>query len=718
MSPREPSRPAIALVALWVLLGAVNAAWLARDTRPPTWDPYNHLLSAIRYRHALADLTSGRAGISPTASALLRVDDHYPPLAPLAAAVLTAPWPPSPDPAILVLGQLASGLLIAAVYAIGKDLFSPAAGVAAAALVTTFPLVSQQSRQFMLDVPDAAMTSLCILALLRSRRFEKTGATLAFGALFGLALLTKWTCAFFVAAPAAGALLAAFRESRRLARFRHAASAALIAAAIALPWYAAHLWGLARDTTKFAYDVGVREGDPPVFSARSLLYYPSRLESAVLLPSLLLFTAGLILAIRRREERWLLPLLWIAGGATILTLIRNKDARYLIPMLPAVALVAAAPLARLRPRLCFGLAAALAALGLAVAWRRDPPRRENWPIREALAFVRESSEKGPPPRLRVIPDWPYFERHAFEYESEAARVPLDVGSWFRFPTFTDYVLTKTGEQGDRPEPAALMREIDDPGGTFPAIFRLRWEHPLPDGSVARIYAREVAPVPASGRDVARRLQSAVIETLGRYAREVEEARVSVDEISDEDSRRGRFRSITVAARSLRLPARRNESESLVLHDLAVESRRVSIDPHALMREGEIRILALEEIVPRVRVAESDVNAFLAARPGRLTGRVRFSAGRIEAEGLAARRGPHVDLAVAPVLVGGSNVHVAIRRLRVGGVPIPPFIAQALVAGNNPLLKPMPCRVRLDSLRVGAGMLAVNEPETPPVPSPR
>ena len=704
----RPGGPAVVLAALWLVIGAVNAAWLRQDTRPPTWDPSNHLLSSVRYRHALSDFAKGRAGAGATATRILRVDDHYPPLAPLVAAALTAPWKPAPDPSILVLGQLSLALLLFAVLAIGRDLFSPAAGAAAAILVATFPLVSGQSRQFMLDLPDAAMTSLCLLALLRSRRFEKAGPSLAFGAIFGLALLTKWTCAFFVAAPAAGALFTGLRAPGFRKRARHALSAAFAASTIAFPWYAAHLWGLLRDSTKFAYDVGVREGDPAVRSLASLIFYPARLNGAILLPALALLVTGAILILARRDARGFLPMLWILGGTVILTLIRNKDARYVIPMLPAVALVAAVPLARLRLTVACLAASAVGALGLVTAWRREPPVREQWPIPEAVDFVRLSSPGNSRPRLRVIPDVPFFERHAFEYAAEASGEPIPVSTWFRFPSFTDFVLTKTGAQGDRPEPSALMREIDDPRAPFASLFRLRWERPLPDGSVARIYAREIVPVEAEAGEVVRRLQAAIAAELASRAAAIEDPNVAVETLSDDATRRGAFRSITISARSLRLLLGRKGAGSLLLHDLSLRCVSVSIDPHTLMREGKLRLLTVEEVVPRLRVSESDVNTLLAPGSSGVSGAVRFAGGRIEASNVTPRHGPPIDASLEPKIVDGNNIRVDIRRLRVAGVPLPATIGQAIVSGNNPVLKPMPCRLRLNDLRVDGGSLSVNE----------
>ena len=706
MSLPTARRPAIALVALWVALGAVHALWLSRDTRPPSWDPANHLLSEVRYRNALGDLASGRTAPLAAARALLRVDDHYPPLAPLAAAVAAAPFPPRSDAATLVLAMLALAILLFAVYRIGAILFSPEAGAIAAAAAATFPLVAGQSRQFMLDLPDAAMTSLAILALLSTDAFRRLGPALLFGAALGLALLTKWTCAFFVALPLAAALASAGRAPDARRRLATAGAALLLGAAIAAPWYLAHLWTLARDTTKFAYAVGVREGDPPVWTARSLLYYPRALPYAATGAWTAAFAAGALVALLRDRRRSTVPLLWLLGGGAILTLIRNKDVRYVIPMLPAVALLAAAGLTRLRwPRLRVAAAGALAAAGLVAAWRRDPPRAERWPVAEAVSWIETASAGNPAPRLRIVPDLPSFERHAFELESEARRFRLDVGTWFRFPAFTDFVLTKSGAQGERPEPAAIMADIGSPASTFQALFRPRWSSPLPDGSVATIWARDPEPVPASGAEVSAALEAALRRVVASWASDVEGLSVAI-EASDGEARRGRFARVSIALAAARARAKPGAAAALAVHDAALDARGLAIDAPALLRDGTIRVLALAEAVPRISVDDAAATAWLAARNPRARISLRFTGGRIEAAGRWGRW-PAVQIAVRPSLVPPGNVGWRVERFRIGALALPGALVEALFSGNNPVLKPMPCRVRLDSLEIARGVLSVN-----------
>ncbi|MBI3596943.1 MAG: glycosyltransferase family 39 protein [Nitrospirae bacterium] len=87
------------------------------------------------------------------------MDNYYPPLATLATSVFYFFLPPDIDTATWILNQLFLGLLMLAVYRLGTHLYSPEIGLLAAVAVTSFPIIIDQSRIFMLDIPTTAMTA-------------------------------------------------------------------------------------------------------------------------------------------------------------------------------------------------------------------------------------------------------------------------------------------------------------------------------------------------------------------------------------------------------------------------------------------------------------------------------------------------------------------------------------------------------------------------------
>jgi hypothetical protein len=686
------------LASWWLLLGVLNAVWLVRDTRPPTWDPANHLNSWISYRNALEDWLGGSRGLAATVSRILRRDDHYPPLSPLTAALLSLPFPPKPDVPVLLLDQVALAILLVAVFLLGRDLGDEQTGALAAAAASSFVLIAIWCHTFMLDLAETAMTALVVLLLWRSDEFRRRRTSCALGVALGLALLTKWTCLLFLLLPFAYSLWRALRrvEAGRLHRLTNAALVLALALLIALPWYSDHLWNLARDFSIFGYRVGAEEGDPPVFSVRSFLYYARGLAPAILLPWVGLFLVGVFSLFRSRSRLKPILFLWLIGGWTILTLIRNKDERYLMAMLPAVALVATAWLsgARIPARVRIAVVGLLVLLSLGLSWRRDPPRKERWRVAEAVDYLRSRATSFPAPRIRVVPDCPFFERHAFELYAGIARLPLDVGGWYNFPAFTDFVVTKTGSQGGNPRAEALARQIEG-GGDFDKLFKVKWEAALPDGTAGRIYEREISPVPVPADAVIARLELSCLALATKHLQDIQGWRFEVAPYSEEETRRGHFRRVSLHAESAAF-------STLRVSSLGVEAGDVVVNPYRLLRDEDLEVLHLGEATPRLSVSEAEVNRYLRSRLRGTPAGIEFRNGS-----LRAFRG-RSELELRLELVAASNIRFEIQRVRLGGLPIPAFLVQFLAHGNNPILRPMPCRIRLESLQIENGVLAVNE----------
>jgi hypothetical protein len=220
----------------------------------------------------------------------------------------------------------------------------------------------------------------------------------------------------------------------------------------------------------------------------------------------------------------------------------NKDGRYVLPYLPAVALISALGVAQIRSRtvraalwavtalyalvqfagLSFGISARLphnlfpAHVSLPIGGRgltlyrewvhiASPPRAEEWRVREILEDVlQDSSVSGPrdtPIRLVVVPNRPFFEAQGFRYHVKSARLPVVPVSVTGVVAHdgvgrvqaSDYVVLKTGDLGPAhtlQDAAALTRDIEDPSSDLGRQFVQIGEYALPDGSAARLYRHE------------------------------------------------------------------------------------------------------------------------------------------------------------------------------------------------------------------------------------
>jgi hypothetical protein len=698
--------PVSFLAVLWLVLGAANAVWLARDRRPLAWDPAVHLISSLHYREGLLDLAHGRAGAAETVRKLLAVDEFYPPFVPFLGALLTLGRSPSASVSTWVVNQFFLALLILATFRLGRRVAGMPGGLAAAVAVVTIPGILAFSHGFWLDLPLAALTALAIDVLLASEDFSRTGASAWLGLVCGVGMLTKWTFLFFLAAPLAVAASRALRAADRARRFRNAAIGLAIAAAVSLPWYLAHAPNLAQDVAGFGgFTRGHWRRFPPVWSAASLTYNPRALGRLLLAPWLAVLTAGLALAWRNRPVR---RLAFVSIPAVVLlTLLPAKDDRYVLPLLPVAAVLGTAWTGEAKRRVAWriGVIAAAAGASLALTVRREPPSPVRWPIEDAVASLPAPRSSSMPPCVRVIPDTAEFHRYAFEYAALASGRDVQIAGDGHFPWFTDAVVVKTGEQGARPGPARTMAAIERGEGGFCTVFRRTWRDDLPDGSRGEIWIRDVRPVAGvAPAELVERVRTAALREIERRTRSSFRGSIAIETLSDEATRKGEFRRITVSAAELSFAGKRPGDAELRIRDFACDLEGITINPYRLLEDGDLEILSLEAVDPRLAISEDDVNSYLAARGGGAS-RVGFDADRIRVW-IRETRLPSLELTLFPRVVGGSNVAIDFESLRLAGIPLPPWFVALLASQYNPILKQMPCRVRLGSVRCERGVLRV------------
>jgi hypothetical protein len=704
-------RAGVVLPAWWLLLGAGNIAWLAKDTRPPAWDPAIHLLSSVRYRHVIENFLFGRVALWESIRRLFVVDAFYPPFAPFVSAFATLGLKPNADVSSWVLNQSFLAALLFATYRLGRRAAGPVAGIAAAVAVTTFGAVWSASHAFMLDLPVMAVTALALEELFATDRFSSAGRSLLFGLVAGIGMLTKWTFLFFLIVPLAVEMGRAAALPDRLRRLRNACAALLVWGLVSLPWYLVHAPSLAQDLLGYGpSSPNDWRSFPRVLSLPSLSFYPRAVASLMLLPWAALLVVGGTLAWRRKPEARRLFLLSIAG-LLFLTLFRTKDERYAMPVLPAAAVLATAwagdPRRKnLRPRLLVVGAAAVVSLALALVG--DPPIRQLWPIEEALAAI-PSRPGFSPPCVRVIPDLSSFHRFAFEYAAEAGDRNVEIEGAGRIPWFTDGVIVKNGDQGARPGAALIMNRIAKNEGSFDHIFRKTWDHPLPDGSRVELYRREIRPLEGvAPQELVERLRIAVRNEISRIAHASFDGRIEIDATSDEETLRGRFRRIAFSAENFKIAGRSPEDPALLAREIGCELLGVAVNPYRL-RDGELELLSLDELAPHVLIREDDASLWLRAAVRDGGARIAFRDGSIHAT-VRPEKWPILELEVAPRIVAGSagnNVGLDFAAFSVSGLRLPTFLVEALASQYNPIIKQMPCRVRIATLACRDGMLTIS-----------
>jgi 4-amino-4-deoxy-L-arabinose transferase-like glycosyltransferase len=445
------------LAVFTVYLLAVNYSYQVADRRPPTFDDAWYLETSLYFYHRLTN--GGLFDFLAAYAASFRTK------APLISVL--------PLPFYLLLGSRYhtamlvnfAFLVIANTYLflLGRRLFSPVVGLAAVIFFQTMPLTIGLSRVFMSDYGLAALVIAWVYYLVASEGLSRGRANFMLGALLGLGLLLKVLFPVYVAGPFLAALLwrkksaepISDQESSWLWQIsaRHPLPAiAIPAALLAATWYSFHL----RDILRYAWDAGYGQIGEQYGAAdvnHWFHYVINQGIGAYYAACLILFGLAALVAKHLRIEwktsaallaGWLLPpVAAIAAGS-------NREIRFLLPVLPAFALLLSASTTRAvrRPAAQLMLIAILAAFPLRLfavlsshtaspehyraehpvkagpfvffarelGWARPPDNRGDWGQDRILEAIQAMEPAGATPRYVVLGiEHPYLNANLLRY---------------------------------------------------------------------------------------------------------------------------------------------------------------------------------------------------------------------------------------------------------------------------------------------------------------
>jgi 4-amino-4-deoxy-L-arabinose transferase-like glycosyltransferase len=287
--------------------------------------------------------------------------------------------------AVRLPSALAGAALVAWTARFGTALYGPVVGLVAAALLATTPALFSRVR---VARPDVLMVLLLALALgaafrwWRDRRPTDASAALA---LLGAATFAKGPVAPALFVVTLGAFLAWQHDLRRLPRIV-TLPGALAFVVLGLGWYAVALagWGdtFVREHLLGRYLYNLAGGLPSggAWSNRSLLhhltFYPVHLLGIALpwtpLAALAVWRAWRAGRIADPRDRFLLC--WALAPLVVFTPAQYKLRYYLLPSLPALALLSAPAVLALRfgrprfDRATIGMVAGIAVVAAALLW--------------------------------------------------------------------------------------------------------------------------------------------------------------------------------------------------------------------------------------------------------------------------------------------------------------------------------------------------------------
>lgn len=696
----------------FLALGAVAALWGAIDRRPPEWDHANHLERALR---CADDLRAGDI------RAILERSSFYPPLVLCLVGAASLTMPIETAGGLVMIAFL--GLGMAAVYLLGRTVVGGPMGAAAALLFATAPFVVFSSLRLQLDLPLAAMVALGLVALRATEDFSRVGPALVFGVVCGVGMLTKPTFALYLLAPAA--LLLARGRQRAVAG---ATAALVVAVVLSLPWFGPRLFGLAGQLDARAFAQAAEAGHPEALTLAGLTFYPRWFGYQIGLGAAVFAAVGLLVACVRRQ--WFLLAAVLAPFVAI-ELIRNKNFRYALPLLGAVAVLAALGLGALPVRARRAVAGTLAILsilqvsavtagvprnvwlpGLATWWvPASPPQRADWRHHEILALI-ERDRRGAPATVSVVPNFGLFSVSNFRFYAVRERLDLRfVRAWADPPLGIDYMVLKTGDVGPSCTAAksqrAAARLAEDPH--LARVFPVIGEFPLPDGSAASVRARRVPTVTGAAPAVlAAAVEAGLRRRLDEVAREIE--RLEIRLLYDDGILSGRVRRAEIRAAAATIAEfARAGSAQLRVRDITLAFEDLLVNPWSALAKGRFDPLDAGRVhLETVAVTMPDLQAFVA-------GLKRFRRSTMGAEGDALavtvrQAGPEVSARVRLLAAADRPLRLETEGVRVGGVPVPDALVNWVIRHFDPfprIASRLPFPVEVGSVTVSGQTLRIS-----------
>ena len=245
-------------------------------------------------------------------------------------------------------------LLIWGVYRLGLQFGDAQTATLASALAVFNFAVAFHLRHICIDTPSMVMTVLAMFGLMRAGDLDRPRPVVLMGALFGLGLLFRVQFLFFVAGPAllagVGAMRTAASGRERLRRLGWVGLAVLAAALVSSPFWASQISTIIDVCLAHLGHGVIGESTSPGESdpASGYAYYLPAVGQMVGWP-MVLTVLGTVPLLIRRVPRSSYLVAWIAGGLLVTALGTNHEPRYLLPLVPALALLAALGLEQLRP---------------------------------------------------------------------------------------------------------------------------------------------------------------------------------------------------------------------------------------------------------------------------------------------------------------------------------------------------------------------------------
>lgn len=331
-------KPWVLLLLLLSFHAVNNYIILSLDNTIPTYDEWGNFEEAFYIHAFFKNLNLKIFSLNEIYNFYLNLGDrNRPPLYKLTLSPLFFFTKNiDADYMTIVVNILYFAILLFSIYGIGVKLFNNLTGILSAFILSIFPGIFAMSRVLMVDFPLTAMVSLSVYLMLSTNYFTDTKYSSLFGLSVGLGMLTKVPFIIFISPLLIYYVFISFIKSPKGDRqtiriIRNLIVSSLVAILITGSWYFPNLHNVIQRAKAMSFQL---HNSPP---GSFIDYYIKLLFSYHIGP--LFFILGFVSIFEcLRKENFLL-LLWLWVPLLIFSFSPNKNPRFILPLLPSIALM-------------------------------------------------------------------------------------------------------------------------------------------------------------------------------------------------------------------------------------------------------------------------------------------------------------------------------------------------------------------------------------------
>jgi 4-amino-4-deoxy-L-arabinose transferase-like glycosyltransferase len=499
------------LVGILLLAALIQLYYLYANRSPMHWDPSNHIANSMRVARDIS-----AAPLRGLFNAAVHDYVYYPPgyFITTAPAFMLFGYTLPVGIAWQVIYLLITMVLI---YNIAARIASRRAGWLAAFMFMAFPVVLGLGRMCYIENLLAMQVALFMALLLKDRELSSLRGALLLGLVAGWGQLTKWQFVTLAAPPAMIVFVQHILQLRNSDATRQqwlqllswVAVALAAFSAVAIPWYLAHFSEILNDVHYNAY-VAVM-GNAPSTKLSSIFYYIQSLPWQLIgLPlSLLVYAAFAVVIARPRKygDGWIIAV-GVLLSLALMSVATHKQGRFIMPLLPLIAVVCAVWIVKLRRPAAIAMTAIVLAFSLlnivtqtfdlsgvlpekslpigfgrqgyiirygTPTWKLPPISKENWGLEDIFREIRQRSKEQ---KVEPTVAWclegnghPYYNVYTLYSYISAYAKRVHHHKWANF-----WVCHTSGKSAYADGDIEAQRRVEKIG-----------EWGLPDGTLAQLY---------------------------------------------------------------------------------------------------------------------------------------------------------------------------------------------------------------------------------------